>query len=292
MPSSAVNTNRVFLTAISYPEGMSHEDVGGLLAEPLGRRIYDVALKLRQQPPCIIGFVDRSIADGALRALIGAGGDGFAPSMADIESLGATLKIKDLRLGGSGLELALWRGPTITVGPSEVQVLVRGRMIEAQVTRRALSTGEFLNPSTVNLRTAPIAAGWGVGGAYGLALGLYSTWQSGEFRAEKTLVTSYKMDLHLADGRVLQIDGDKFGFQILGDQRGHSDNVNIDRMCEFLVHLAPEAVVDPYFALFHPPVEHRRLRLPLIKVNNDDPAFAFYSRWAALMYRHVMGDEA
>ena len=57
-----------------------------------------------------------------------------------------------------------------------------------------------------------------------------------------------------------------------------------------LLWFTPEAVVDPYFTLWRPPPGVRRLRLPMMKINQDDPNFAFYSRWAALLYRHVMGE--
>jgi hypothetical protein len=50
-----------------------------------------------------------------------------------------------------------------------------------------------------------------------------------------------------------------------------------------------DAVVDPYFPLWRPAPAFERLRLPLSRLNEEDPAFAFYSRWSALMYRHVMG---
>ena len=95
--------------------------------------------------------------------------------------------------------------------------------------------------------------------------------------------------MHTADGRVFQIDGDKFGFAVLGDMKGHTDNENMDKMLELLDHLTPNAIVDQYFKLFKAPTGYKRLRLDNLSVNNDDPAFAFYSRWTALMYRHVMG---
>ena len=60
-------------------------------------------------------------------------------------------------------------------------------------------------------------------------------------------------------------------------------------MCELFASRAPDAIVDPYFSLFKPPPGYKRLRLPGMKINDEDPAFAYYSRWAALMYRHVMG---
>ena len=99
---------------------------------------------------------------------------------------------------------------------------------------------------------------------------------------------SDKLDVHTTDGRVFQVDGDKFGYRVLGDLRKHGDKANMDAMLELLSHLAPDEIVDPYYSLWSAPPGHDRLRLPMMKINNDDPRFAFYSRWVALMYRQIM----
>ncbi len=100
-----------------------------------------------------------------------------------------------------------------------------------------------------------------------------------------------KLDIHLKDGRVLQVDGDRFAFEILGTVRGLTDRENMDRLSELLAKAAPHAIVDPYFPLWKPPAEAKRMRLPRMLVNKDDPDFAFYSRWVAVMYRHMLGTE-
>ena len=282
--------DHVFLTVITYPEGMTHNDVAELLADGGGLDAPSLRLILRQTPPCIAGRYPRGAAMGALRALIKAGGDGFTPSLADIEALGPTLKIKDLRLGAGGLEADLWRASSVTINPDEIQIIVRAHLSEKIMKPRSGVTGSSLMTSYTRPGASAIAVGWGMGGAYGLALGLYaSSGFSPEAREERTMVLSHKLDIHTAGRRVFQIDGDKFAYLILGDQRGYSDNENTDKMCELLAHMSPNAVVDPYFSYWHPPPGHQRLRLPQMKINKDDPAFAFYSRWAALMYRHVMG---
>ena len=48
------------------------------------------------------------------------------------------------------------------------------------------------------------------------------------------------------------------------------------------------AVVDAYYELWRPPPGFQKLRVPGMKGVRDDPSFAFYSRWAALTYRHVL----
>lgn len=128
------------------------------------------------------------------------------------------------------------------------------------------------------------------GGAAGLALSFGRGYAANARDAVvRSIQTSDKLDIHTKDGKVYQIDGDKFGFQVLGDLRAHTDKANMDQMCELLSHIAPDEIVDPYFSLWKPPAGHHRLRLPEMRRNNEDPAFAFYSRWAALMYRYLMG---
>ena len=64
--------------------------------------------------------------------------------------------------------------------------------------------------------------------------------------------------------------------------------IDMDAMLELLKHLAPDEIVDPYYSLWKAPPGYQRLKIEKMKINNDDPAFAFYSRWAALLYRHVL----
>lgn len=293
MPDAAFHADASpFLTVITWPEGWDRETAAELLAREAGLDPPTLRLQLGRPPPMIIGQIDSAAARRATEAIIRHGGDAFAPILSQMGALGPTRKIRDLRLGGEGIRIDLWRGPPAAIDPGEIQIIVRGTMSESKLDRPPLGAMSLLGASTANPRTRAMAIGWGYGGAYGLAFGLYSAWQGGEFQPERSLHVSHKLDVHTADGRVFQIDGDKFAYGVLGPLRGYSDNENIDKMCEFFVHLNPEAVVDPYFRLFRPPPGHKRLRLPDMKINRDDPVFAFYSRWAALMYRHVMGDES
>lgn len=280
---------RPFLTVVKWPDGWSREDVAHLIAESSGLDEPTLRLRLGKAPPTIVAQGEPAAVSNAVLALIGAGGDAFAATLDDLAALGPTLKIKDLRLENGLFTAQLWRGPSAVIRPADIQVVVRVRLSEKIITREGLTATDLLLASTTNPRTAGVVFGWGLGGAYGMSLGVYSAWQAGAFAPERDLQLSHKLDLHTVDGRVFQIDGDKFGYRILGELRGDSDNVNIDRMCELMSHLAPDAVIDPYFSLWSAPPGYQRLRLKNMRINNDDPAFAFYSRWAALLYRHVLG---
>jgi hypothetical protein len=281
--------NPAFLSLILWPEAFSEDEKASLLAEHVPADSHTARMWVKREPPAILATLAPDVAARVVAAVEGAGGDAFAPTLADIEALGPTLKIRDMRLYEGGIVVDLWRGPTTRIERGDVQVLVRAKLSET--TRKAKPPPLSMAHRGSWIRSAGIAGtiGWGWGGSYGMAAGLYLSHVMADSGAAETAIrTSAKLDLHVADGSVYQVDGDKFGFRILGDRRAMSDNVNIDRMCELMAHLCPDEIVDPYFSLWHPPAAHERLRLPQMKVNRDDPAFAFYSRWAALMYRHLM----
>ncbi len=288
------NHLKQYLTIVTWPGEMTRQELADQLQTDAGFDVRTVHLQLGRTPPFILGHYDPRQCLAAIRCILNRGGDAFACSLDDIETLGGTHKIKHLELKHGTLFADLWRGGVVPIEPSSIQILIRAKLSEQQTKAPPTPTG--LSGELGHHRTSYAIArhrgtglGFALGGAYGLALSIRSHQSLADYAFEKTLKVSDKLDIHLTDGTVYQIDGDKFGFQILGDQRGLTDNENIDKMCELLAHLAPGGIVDPYFSMWKPPPGHKRLRLPLMKINKDDPAFAFYSRWAALMYRHVMG---
>lgn len=290
-PSSRGSGGGALLSVIAWPDGASRDDNARLVADATGLEFATTKMRLGTRPPMIVAMFEDHLAQRAARAIEKTGGIAFAPTLAEIEWLGPTIKIRDMRVSDGRLLLDLWRREPTSIEPAEIEVIIRGRTSEVKV-RDAEPQPSFFGTPTVGL--------YGVLGSYGLAAGIYSWMRSQEAlsqAAETETRVTHKIDLHLRDGRVLQIDADKFGFQVLGDQRGLSDMVNAERLCELLIHLAPGVTVDPYFTLWKAPIEIKRVRIPQMALNRDDPAFALYSRWAALMYRYVhqrlgvLGDE-
>ena len=251
-----------------------------LLQRDAGLDEQTLHLQLGKQPPAILGLYDSAQCRTVIESVVKHGGDAFASTLSEVEELGANHKIRDMQFENGILRVVLWRGSDVTIEPKDIQILIRAKLSQTQTKPPPVVRSN-------HLRSAHM--GFALGGAYGMTHALYAFRDVSTLSWDKTFTSSDKLDIHLVDGTIYQIDGDKFGFQILGDQRGYSDNENIDKMCEFLARLAPDEIVDPYFSLWSPPPGHGRLRIPLRKINNDDPAFAFYSRWAALMYRHVVG---
>ena len=285
-----MNQALTFLSVVSIPDGSSPEELADALAEASGLDSYLIKLKLRQVIPGILGRYPVEPAAAALEELLRLGGDGFLASMDDIEALGGSLKIRELGLSPEGLRAELWRGAAEIIDPRCIDVVVRGRASETQG-----------SPAMLDAAANEVAMNSMSFGMYGFHMGTGTMW-AGVQRArenalhfatmDKKVVEQHVLDVHVRDqrgSRVYQIDGDKFGYTILGDRRGHSDNINIDRMCEFIVHLNDDVIVDPYFKMFRPPSGYKGIRLPMQNLNGDKPEFAFYSRWTALVYRHVMG---
>jgi hypothetical protein len=234
--------------------------------------------------PAIVGPVPRLMADEAVRVIVAAGGDAFAPTMEEIESLGPTLKIKRLAIEeGPALIAEMWRGGSFEIlHPGHVLALVLGgipdRKVKARPSAVAIEPEEILEHMAL-----PVEMGMFKG--MQRAADLFGRVPRWDVEAE----VSFKLDLHTRDGRVFQIDGDKFNFDVLGQGRAQSDRLNARALADLLAHLCTGAVLDDYFKEFKAPMGAQRVRLPMMTMNNDDPEFAFYSRWAGLVYRHVAG---
>ncbi len=259
---------RPFLTIVSWPGGYDRRQLAQLLADCSGLDPFDLRYRLGQPPPMILGQIEADIAQHAVAGLTQRGGDAFTVTLDDLAALGPTLKIKDMRVNSAGnLDMDLWEGLSTTIRRDQVQILVRAHL---RNTVKGPAREIRMDSMTASEPMARRALAEGA-------------------RPTRSLKTSDTLDIHTTDGSVYQVDGDRFDFQILGDLKGYSDKTNMDHLCELLSHLAPDEVVDEYFNIWRAPPGYDRLRLPESRPGGDDPAFAFYSRWAALMYRHVMG---
>jgi hypothetical protein len=274
-----------YLSLLGPPEGLSEGDLASVILESLGEASapgadthepHTIALRLRLPVPVLLGLYEADAARRAASAIVDRGGDAFAPTIQELRALGGTMKVRDLALVEGEVRLELWDGVTTTVRHDDVFALVRAQLSGTIVTRDIGRGVDFirstLGPRTRAMMPRASREAWAASGS-----------ETKEFR------TSDRLDLHTRDGHVFQLDGDKFGYAALGEMRGYSDRVNMDRMFELLQHVADHAVADHYFPLFKPPGSIRRLELPPPRTGTEDQRFAFYSRWVALMYRRLLG---
>ncbi len=267
MPTAAELATWPFLSIVAWPPAWERRQVAALLAEAGGLDQATLTMRLGQQPPMVLKRVDPSPAAQMIRDLVVSGGDGFLFTLDDLAALGPTLGISDLSVTEGAIDVQLRAGPHTRLRFDTIQVLVR-----AQLARTVTHRREPLRP---NVR-----------------IGRRRSWDSIKAEVESSVTreieTSDKLDLHTTDGSVYQVDGDRFAYQALGALRSHGDKANMDSMCDLLSHLCPDAVVDTWYKLWRPPPGHDKLVVPNMTAARDDPTFAFYSRWAALTYRHIL----
>ena len=268
MPTTAELITWPFLSVVAWPEGWDRASVARLLG---GFGALDTAtlnLRLGQKPPMVLDRVDPSAAGAMIAALIDRGGDGFPFTFDDLVRLGPTMRITDLAVGEGTLDITLHDGLETSVRSATVDVLVRARIVTT-VTR----VNPVRRPMTLSSR--PYRSHAAMKDAI-------------RAQATKESQTTELLDLYTSDGSAYRIDGHRFGYKALGAMRGYGDKANMDSMFELLTHVCPDAVADTYYELWRPPPGYQKLRVPGMKAAGDDPAFTFYSRWAALTYRHVM----
>lgn len=285
-----MNHDRAYVSLLIRPDEIQPEQIPDTLADALETNAVNYRYCVKAIPPCILLSLADTDAVAAVNALRKLSCVAFAPTKQDLIDLGPTLKVKDMRRSSDGIVFGLWRNEeTHIIQPDDIEVVIRAKMMDEKKspTSGGASIGVAATAMT-GFAAMSIAGGWGFGGSYGIAAGLY---RSNSLFADSALDIGIrihaKLDIHTKNGNVYQIDGDQFGFDILGEKKGYSDNVNIDQMCELFTKLSPNAAIDPYFKYFKPPPGHESLRIPNRSFNKDDPTFAFYSRWAALMYRYI-----
>lgn len=263
----------VFLSIIRYSGGMSAEQMCAVIGEASGLDAHMLRLMISRPPPQVLGLVSPERAADTIEAISGAGGDAFAPAMADLEALGESIKLKGLVFAGDVIHAEPWRGKPVTIRADSIRTIVRGMLDDARSPAAGMDRpiGDAIPTTTVGPGKAEIT---------GIVLEAFSR------------RLRHVMNVHTSERRVFQVDALKFNFEVLGDQRGPSDLHNIQILERRLTAVAPDAVVDTYYSLWTPPQQHARLRLPGRLINNEDTAFAFYSRWVALMYEHITGRSA
>lgn len=261
-----------FCTLITPPEGVAVDEFvrslasEGLSDEPTLRHA------MTRVPPLILAQSTPEISARCVGKIVDGGGDALSVTLRDLERLGGSIRVKGIRVQEDSLELELWRGPTAIVPTNRIDVFVLAHSTGSEITGRKPLTsqeGGYARSST--------------GGIGQLRLPVDSS------APETRIVAKNVLDIHTSNGSVFQIDGDKFGFDVLGDLRTQGDRQNLGRLYDMLRHLAPHAVGDTYYTQFKPPSAVKRLRLPGMQINDEKPPFAFYSRWVTLVYRHVMG---
>jgi len=272
---------RAFLSIVQWPEGWDQDRCARVLVECAGFDAYGAGLAARRGTPQVAGLVDVDRAAGILERLSGAGVTAFAPSESELGGL-VTVAVKDLRRAEGAPEAMYvvepWRRhDALALKTSEIALLVRGT-IDRQRRRSRADTSE---PGLAGAGAVMIA---GAAGAMAYAAAGAGSVTTTSGRGTEVL------DIFTREGLRLRIDGDKFGFGVLGRERALTDRENTDRLALRLAREAPRALLDMGFGNFRCPPHLLRTTgrsggTETVRVTDETPIFEFYSAWAWLMHR-------
>lgn len=278
--------NTLILTLILGDERRSDPATIGAMARATGIDAADLRLRLRREPPCILGLAGPGAANGAAHAAQASGGELFAPAVAEIQASAAEIPARTLEVRPGRLLVQPWRArDPIDVALESIELLVRGSVRPPRESRRGdLPPGPAANTG-MRRRLGSTSLITGAAGAF-----LAHAVETGSAVPITTQAPPIELlDIRLRDGRAIRVDGRRFAFHVLGPLRGQNDRVNMDALRDLLARLAPRSIVDNGFALYTPGPEVAFAivdrRLPAA-----ERAFTFYARWITLVYRHMAGE--
>ena len=274
---------RAFLSLLIRPQNLSEEEIAQALSKILPTDLYTLRTQLKAIPPNIIAPLPPQSATNAINLLQQLGCAAFAPTTEQIAALGPTTKIKHLRLTTSGLQIETWRQGSTTINPDNIEILIQAKITESHK-KKSFSSGShpgFAGP----FGSTPLD--WV---SHDLHTGIQSNnWNTsaGVQPHKSNIHADHKLDIHTTQGKIFQIDSAKFAFEFLGKDRDLSVRINMNQTTDFFKSLAPNAALDTYFDSFNAPPTSRNFHATNSTINKDNPTFAFYSRWAALVYRYL-----
>ncbi|MBC23354.1 MAG: hypothetical protein CMJ32_05490 [Phycisphaerae bacterium] len=283
--------SRRFLTIIKRADNQAPAEMAKLLEQACGFDIETAILKANMEPPSIFSLKDGMNALDFIRKLNDMGGQAFECTLRDIESLGRTRMIRSIDILDGRLELDMWREDPVSIQREEVRLICHGRIRNE---RRMHGMATKSRPR-VHQGPSLVASALASAIPLGIAATLYARREvgrdsSGTGLASTTRMFSDKIDIITRQGDVFQVDANRFNFDVLGDLKGLTDQENVLKLCDLLSHVTPNEIMDPYFPLWIPPAGYHLIHLDGMKTAKEYPAFAFYSRWSWLMYRHMLGD--
>lgn len=284
-----------YLTIVSWPKAADRVQAAGWLAEAAGLDPFLAEQRVAKGLPSVVQRLPAERAREAVRALRAKGVGCFAPTQTEIESGPEPILAKRLSAPEGAPEpmylVEPWRGEPTGFLTRDIFLLVRARIkiVETQQAESGSALGTANRSAGGGL--AGMALGLGTAGVIGIGMYASSDVDSGASGAPTTKTsTTDVLDVYLRNDVRVRINGDKFGFDVLGAERGYSDNENMDKLAVRLAEQAPGALVDTGYNKFNCPgalLRNVRLSPKGKRTRNDTSVFEFYSVWAWLMYRRL-----
>ncbi len=269
-----------YLSVVQWPQGWSLEQRVALAATAAGLDGFIARQRVIGEGPMVLARGPEGVMRSGLAALRGAGVLAFVATQSELNAMPDPLLVREMAWAEGGYSLTLWRTDEWRLlRMSEVRLILRAALVEA-VRDRGTARSDWPDELTTAwvLGVPEVAIPAAVAGAISPA--------GGAPRATTTRAT-HRIEIEAADGQRYRIDGDKFAWGILADQRAQSDSANATRLALRLAREAPGAVVDTGYERFRAPkgilVMPRRAPVGTRNV----PEFEFYCRWASVMYRRL-----
>ncbi|MCB9845020.1 MAG: hypothetical protein H6811_03405 [Phycisphaeraceae bacterium] len=267
-----------YISVVQWPDGMTEEERVAAVRSSVGLDDFAARALVRRGAPLVLRRVEEPGIEGALVDLERRGVVAFAASVSQLKAVKAARRVKRLFPAPGGYVCEMWKGEGEPLKHKDGFLLVRATLRNT-TTRTTGSTD----------RTS-VAAGYYVGGLAGAAFAASIT--GSPDRTTRTALTEI-LDVYLADGRCLRLDGDKLNFDVLGADKGITDRQNMTLLCDRLRSQMPGAMYDTAFETFACPPQIAREGVRYVgnasvRTRNDRAPFEFYSAWAFLLYRYLL----
>jgi hypothetical protein len=256
-----------FLTLLRWPDAMERDELARAIVKLAAMDLFQVRQRIASGAPCVLQRINDADAPRIVKELRAGGIPVIAPTAAKLAGVAMVVKAKRLApAAGSPTPMFLcepWRGEAFGFPASSIAMIVRARLVRSSSRSSVQQTAAIPDPLT------------------GYPIPIYERVREGSSSLHDV------MDIYLNDRRCVRCAGDKFNFDGLGDDRGFSDNENMDKLGVLLADAAPRAIIDLGFADFAcPPILLRAYFTAQTgaQVRDDHPAFDFYSPWTVLVH--------
>ncbi len=281
-------TYESYLSIVGWPESCDESAAVAILGTACAIAPIDAAQIVRRGTPVILARTSQEHASAMLNVLRTHRVRAFIATVEDLASVPTPRSVKTMSAAVGAPEamylVEYWPPPpnqNDALKSSDIVLLVRARV--DQSVRR-------VSPETRPPGSSRVVTGYLLGGVTGAVIAAASenatTVAKTDFRFRDLL------DIFTRDGKRLRVDGGRFGFDVLGDEKALTREESMDRLALRLAREAPDALVDTGFSTFHYPASLARDMTQVfgrntIRRTDELPAFTFYSAWAVLMYREI-----
>lgn len=280
-----------YLVICDWGDVLEARDRVRILAAAAGLDPQVTLTRAGRGAPLVISRLDPEVAPAVIDSLREHGVTANAPTGYCLRALSDPLTIKGMDGERAGWKLTFRESPiTATLRPESLRLIIR-----AELGTRRGGTRSTTKPGQLS-DTATIAIDLAAEIATDLLLDVphASTRLPGSLDLDPataapspklTAKTRHIIDLWTNDAQRFRIDADRFAWQVLGNDRGHSDRANAAAMIDMLSDAAPNAIIDGGFERFSiaDPAAEKLFSRPA-PGGKPDPAFEFYSRWAWVFY--------